>query len=68
MYKDVRQRTYILKVLLCSIYIRNVARVPWKHEQWLEARAIVKEIEDDYSLSNEEIQEKILEILREYEK
>jgi len=45
-----------------------VARVPWKHEQWLEARAIVKEIEDDYSLSNEEIQDKILEILREHEK
>jgi len=42
-----------------------VARPFWDKQLWLEAKSIVKEIEDDYSLSNEEIQEKILEILRE---
>jgi len=39
--------------------------VPWDRKKWEETKHRVKQMEDDYSLSNSEIQDKILETLEE---
>jgi len=39
------------------------AHVPWDRQEWNKSKALVKEIQDDYELSNPEIQRKILQIL-----
>lgn len=45
-----------------------MARVVYDTEKWHKTKSIVKEIEDDYTLNNEEIQERILEIVEEHRK
>lgn len=41
------------------------AHVPWNKQKWNKTKALVKEIEDDYNMSNPEIQDKILQIVQE---
>jgi len=42
-----------------------VGHIPWNKEKWRQVRGEVKEIEDRLSMENSEIQQRILEILRE---
>jgi len=41
-----------------------MARPIWYGKKWGRAKALVQEIDEDYNMSNKEIQDKILEILQ----
>jgi len=40
-----------------------MARPLWYNKKWGRAKALVQEINEDYNMSNKEIQNKIIEIL-----
>jgi hypothetical protein len=40
-----------------------VTRPLWHGKKWAKTKALTQEIEEDYNMSNKEIQDKILEIL-----
>jgi len=45
------------------IYYTNVERPTWHNGYWYKTKALVKEYKDDNTLSNEEIQQTIVQIL-----
>jgi len=44
------------------------AYVPWNRETWDKTKEQIKELSDDYEMNNPEIQEKLLEIVKQKQK